>query len=201
MKKLLLFAATMTIFVACSTDTTIRYTTIDDKPIGMHIINGFGANIISNTYENGIGKIVFDGNITTIPDYAFKNCVNLTNIIIPDSIIDIGYGAFLFCNNLTSIHIPDRVTSIGNGAFYGCRSLISITIPDSVDLIGMYGFSNCSSLIAICCKPTTPPILGWGSFDNISSTAKIYVPTASVDAYKSAGGWGCFADKIVGYDF
>ncbi len=142
-----------TIFVACSTDTTIRYTTIDDKPIGMHIINRFGANIISNTYENGIGKIVFDGNITTIPDYAFKNCVNLTNIII-----------------------PNNVTLIGKKAFKNCRSLTSITIPDSVASIGDFAFNDCSSLKNFYCKPTTPTTLGKDAFSDIPSSAKIYVP-------------------------
>jgi hypothetical protein len=30
---------------------------------------------------------------------------------------------------------------------------------------------------------------------------KIYVPTESVDAYKTADGWSKHADAIVGYDF
>ena len=38
-------------------------------------------------------------------------------------------------------------------------------------------------------------------FDNNASGRKIYVPTASVDAYKAAKGWKDYADYIVGYDF
>ncbi len=38
-------------------------------------------------------------------------------------------------------------------------------------------------------------------FDSNASGRKIYVPTASVDAYKSAEYWSNYADYIVGYDF
>lgn len=30
---------------------------------------------------------------------------------------------------------------------------------------------------------------------------KIYVPTASVSAYKAASGWSSYASAIVGYDY
>ena len=212
-------------FAACSTNTTIRYTTINDKPIGVHNISGFRANIISNTYENGIGKIVFDGNITTIPDYAFRDCVNLTSVTIGDSVTSIGGYAFSGCSSLKSITIPDSVTSIGNSAFSSCSSLTNITIPDSVTSIGDSAFRNCSSLTSVTigksvtsirnmafancrsltsiyCKPTTPPLLFvTNTFSDIPSTAKIYVPTASVYAYKTAQYWSSYASKITGYDF
>ena len=36
---------------------------------------------------------------------------------------------------------------------------------------------------------------------NNASDLKIYVPTASVDAYKAAAYWRDYASSIVGYDF
>ena len=41
----------------------------------------------------------------------------------------------------------------------------------------------------------------YGQFESVSADCKIYVPTASVDAYKAADGWSSYADAIVGYDF
>ena len=123
----------------------------------------------------------------------------LTEYIIPDGVTTIGEGAFYYCSSLISITIPDSVTSIGSAAFYHCSSLTSITIPDSVTSIGGYAFSYCSSLTSVYCKATTPPTGGDYMFYNNASSRKIYVPTESVNAYKSAEYWSDY--YIVGYDF
>ncbi len=125
---------------------------------------------------------------------------------IPDGIISIGIQAFYDCASLTRVTIPDSVTSIGGYAFENCTSLTSITIPDSVTSIGDWAFEGCTSLTEVYCKPTTPPTAAgyysrWNAFDNNASERKIYVPTASVEAYKSADGWKDYADYIEGYDF
>ena len=101
---------------------------------------------------------------------------------------------------MTSVTIGNSVTKIGNYAFYNCSSLTNITIPDRVTSIGGNAFGGCSSLISIYCKPTTPPAAEVSILYNCSGF-KIYVPRASVDAYKSAAGWSYYADYIVGYDF
>ena len=67
------------------------------------------------------------------------------DIIIPSTldgfpVTSIGEWAFQCCDNLTSIKIPSGVTSIENGAFYCCYSLTSITIPNSVTSIGDKAF-------------------------------------------------------------
>ena len=108
----------------------------------------FGANILSNTYnaDKECWVITFDGDVTTIGNYAFRYCDSLISITIPDSVTIIGEWAFSGCNSLTSITIPDSVTTIGFVAFTYCSSLTSITIPDSVTAIGNYAFAYCSSL-------------------------------------------------------
>jgi hypothetical protein len=75
-------------------------------------------------------------------------------------------------------------------------------MPDSVTTIGSYAFYNCKALKEVYCKPTTPPSLGNSSvFDKNSSDRKIYVPTASVDAYKAASRWSKYASAIYPYTF
>ena len=69
--------------------------------------------------------------VTSIGDYAFDGCHNLTSITIPDNAESIGDNAFWNCDKLTSITIPDSVTSIGDNAFTCCYSLTSITVDSN----------------------------------------------------------------------
>ena len=202
----------------------IWYTSSDGNIVTPYKTDVFGANIVSNTYENGKGAIVFDAPVTsigewafsgcssltsvTIPDsvtsigeYAFYECSSLTSVTIPDSVTEIGDVAFSYCSSLTSVTIPDSVTSIGGWAFDFCSSLTSVTIPDSVTSIGYMAFYSCSSLTSVYCKPTTPPTGDYYMFYFNASGRKIYVPTASVEAYKSASYWHSYKTDIVGYDF
>ena len=115
------------------------------------VLTTFGVNIVSNTFdaEKECWVIKFDGDITTIGDWAFFNCSGLTSLTIPDSVTTIGYAAFAYCSSLTSATIPDSVTTIGDGAFDRCSSLTSIIIPDSVTTIGNWAFEGCSSLTSV----------------------------------------------------
>ena len=120
-----------------TTEPTIPYDT-----------SAFGVNITSNSYdtEKECWVITFDGDVTTIGDFAFVYCDSLTSVTIGDSVTTIGIQAFDGCSSLTSVTIPDSVTTIRDYAFRGCRSLTSVTIPDRVTTIGVWAFSGCSSL-------------------------------------------------------
>ncbi len=140
-------------------------------------------------------------NYPTNSDTGWLYGAKFTKLTIGDNITKIGTYAFVDCSRLTNVIIPDSVTSIGEWAFAGCYSLISVTIPDSVTSIGEWAFAYCSSLTSVYCKPTTPPRGGEDMFDDNASGRKIYVPTASVDAYKAKLYWSDYADYIKGYDF
>ena len=160
-----------------------------------------GVTSIGNSAFYGcssLTSITIPDGVTSIGHYAFYRCRSLTSITIPDGVTSIGESAFSDCSSLTSITIPDSVTSIGERAFSYCRSLTSITIPDGVTSIGNYAFDGCSSLTSVYCKPTTPPTGGSEMFHYNASGREIYVPAASVNAYKAAEGWSSYASAIVG---
>jgi len=112
-------------------------------------------NIIVYPAGKTIGTYNIPSSVTSIEDYAFVECNNLTSVTIPSSITTIGLGAFRFCRNLTSISIPSSVTTIGSGAFWGCVKLTSISIPSSVTTIGHAAFFNCDSLTSVTLSRNT----------------------------------------------
>ena len=100
-------------------------------------------------------------------------------------------------NILLYLYSGSSVTSIGNNAFQYCYSLTNISIPNSVTSIGNNAFHSCSSLLEYKIYRTTPPTLAAiTAFTGINSICKIYVPDASVTAYKTATNWSTYADYI-----
>jgi hypothetical protein len=133
-----------------------------------------------------------------VTDMNLSNCISLKTINIPATAESFSlYG----CENLESVFIAEGVTIIPYNAFGFCDKLVNITIPSSVTKIEDLAFDNCALLTSVYCKATTPPIGVSSMFYGCDFGLHIYVPTESVDAYKSAEGWGEYADRIEPYDF
>ena len=133
----------------------IWYTSTDGAIVTPNATNVFGANIVSNTYEDGKGIIKFDGDVTEIGDWAFSGCRTLRDITIPNSATYIGENAFINCSCLADVIIPNSVTEIRWCAFYGCADLESITLPDSITNVAARVFSECHNLKAFYGKFTS----------------------------------------------
>ena len=133
------------ITVSQSGRTFISYTSSDGEIVTPNNIEAFDANIISNTYEYGQGIIIFDAPISSIGDWAFAYCGNLTSITIPNSVTSIGDYAF-GTSSLTSVTISDSVTTIGVGAFpHMTLTSVNIHISD----LTKYCTSNPMDAIAV----------------------------------------------------
>lgn len=80
--------------------------------------------------------------LTSIGDYAFSYCSELTSVTIPDSVTSIGDSAFNGCSGLTNVTIGNGVTSIGDYAFEECSGLKNIDITDLAAWCKISGLSN-----------------------------------------------------------
>ena len=177
------------------------------------------------TYAMGSDAVEFTipEGVVRIGEDAFYNC-NTISITIPESVIYIGNNAFCGCtgelivncnipdassssdgafygSNFTKVTINEGVSIIGRYAFYRCNNMASVTIPASVTAIRDYAFYDSLALKAVYCKATTPPAIGTSILSSTVMGRKIYVPTDSVEAYKSAEGWSEYATSIVEYEF
>jgi len=94
-------------------------------------------------------KVEIDGkiyNVTSIEEYAFTECNNMTSITIPASITSVGFGVFNGCLGLTNVEIPSSITRIEGQMFGWCQNLTSVKIPTSVTSIGDRAFCECIKL-------------------------------------------------------
>ena len=167
-------------------------------------------------YSNEVESIVFDGEITSIGDYAFEDFTALTSVTIPNSVkrigeyvfdgctslrlLKIGNGvtsigefAFARCSLLSSIIIPNSVTDINDYAFYYCEFLTSVKIGNGVRSIGDYAFYGCFSLTFVTCEAIEVPRLFSQTFGEVRvDKATLYVPVESLELYKNAYIWRDF---------
>ncbi len=127
-----------------------NYTSIDGV-----LLNKDATAIITYPAGKQSAAYTIPDSVTSIGNYAFRNCTSLSSVTIGDSVTSIGTSAFEGCISLSSVTIGDSVTSIGTGAFEGCISLSSVTIPDSVTSIGHGAFFVCSNLESISFIDTT----------------------------------------------
>ena len=112
--------------------------------------------------------------VTSIASRAFYKC-SISNIKLPEGLINIGELAFYDCSSLTEITIPEGVTSIEKGAFKYCEKLAEITLPEGLTSIGEMAFSECSSLTEIT-LPEGLTSIESGVFDGCSSLTHITLP-------------------------
>ena len=103
-------------------------------------VESFGAAMVSNTYSDGKGVIVFDGPVTRIPPGAFYNTA-LFEVHLPETVIEIGDEAFCYNREMDDFKFPSLVTYVGKNAF-NSTGLRKVDLPASLVKIGAAAFSN-----------------------------------------------------------
>jgi len=138
--------------------------------------------------ESTVTSVIFANNnsVTSIGQYAFKNCTSLANITIPNGVTSIGGYAFQNAG-LTSITIPNSVGSIGDYAFSSNASLTNITIGTGVTSIGGHVFEYCTNLTSVTfTAPSSVTSIGSQAFYQCSSITSVTIPNSVTSIENSA---------------
>ena len=133
-----------------------------------------------------LASVTIPNTVTSINSNAFEQCSSLTSITIPNSVTGIGMGALSNCSSLASITMGNSVAGLGASAFSNCTSLTSLTLPESIQFVGGWCFTYCSNLTSITFLGTTAPFFDRGALNGTSSNLVIYVPSESLNAYRTA---------------
>ena len=140
---------------------------------GHQNIIGIGVSCFEN--NNVIENITLPTNVNIIGSYSFKNCKNLEEVIIPNSVTHIDTSAFEGCSYLQSATLSTNLIAIGSSAFKGCASLESISIPNSVTHIDTSAFEGCSYLQSVTLS-TNLIAIGSSAFKGCGSLERIVIP-------------------------
>ena len=155
------------------------------------------STIQSNAFGScsALTSVTFSGSgPRTISKGAFSGCTSLSSISLPSGVSIIDEAAFSGCTSLASLDLS-KVNTISGDAFAYCTSLTSVDIPSSVSNMTLGAFKGCTNA-SMTVHRDTPPSIPKNVNYTMGVPNPIYVPSASVDAYKSAVGWKVYADRI-----
>lgn len=155
---------------------------------------------------NRVTSLTLPENLESIGIRAFSYLgsatdVGLENITLPASLKTLGDNAFEH-SKVKNVILYSNLEISQSGAradlAFEDSTVESLTFEDGASP-GARMFNSCTNLKTITSKSATPPCLYYYDtfvFEGSTNVENVYVPSASVDTYKTKAGWSQFADKI-----
>ena len=144
----------------------------------------------NNSYFSSLDGVLYNKDKTKIIKCPEKK----EEVIIPDSVIEIGENAFYLCNQLRNIELPNSVTIIGNYAFWN-SSLRKVELSENITSIGDYAFAYTRSLSNIEI-PRSVTYIGKSAFYLCASFTDIKIPD-NITNIESHTFWTCSSLKSI----
>ena len=169
----------------------------------------FASSAPWHSRREEIRRVVIPSTVTSVGDFAFYHCTNLTEATLEGSVTKIGQYAFYCCNALETLDMrggadeigqyafywcdalkafapSGAVTTIGDCAFYQCEQLAAATLSEGLSAIGASAFQNCEQLATVTLSEGLSTI-GALAFRNCASLTSVVIPesvsTVGTDAF------------------
>jgi hypothetical protein len=144
-----------------------RYTVVD------------GEASVSVDYEKIRGTVyvpptIDEYPVTRIKARAFVGCNNITNVVIPSSVVEIGQRAFYECARLRSVSMHGDGLEIDNEAFWKCDALTSVFIGGKINSIGENAFRNCTDFERLTISNRVD-VIGRNAFYGCEKLSEIFI--------------------------
>lgn len=139
------------------------------------------------------GEYTLPSTVTTVGDYAFRNC-RIETFCFADGLTSIGKYAF-YNSSVKEVSLPSTVKQIPTGLFQKCADLTTVHLGKNTELLGDYVFDGCPITNLYISAPT-PPYCSNNTFassgNNIFSTCRVHVPKNRRIYYRGDMIWAQF---------
>lgn len=156
------------------------------------LLSGDGKNILWFPMGKE-GEYTLPSTVTTVGDYAFRNC-RIETFHFADGLTSIGKYAF-YNSSVKEVSLPSTVKQIPTGLFQKCADLTTVHLGKNTELLGDYVFDGCPITNLYISAPT-PPYCSNNTFassgNNIFSTCRVHVPKNRRIYYRGDMIWAQF---------
>lgn len=143
------------------------------------------------------GEYTLPSTVTTVGDYAFRNC-RIETFHFADGLTSIGKYAF-YNSSVKEVSLPSTVKQIPTGLFQKCADLTTVHLGKSTEMLGDYVFDGCPITNLYISAPT-PPYCSNNTFassgNNIFSTCRVHVPKNRRIYYRGDMIWAQFKRMV-----
>lgn len=156
------------------------------------LLSGDGKNILWFPMGKE-GEYTLPSTVTTVGDYAFRNC-QIETFHFADGLTSIGKYAF-YNSSVKEVSLPSTVKQIPTGLFQKCADLTTVHLGKNTEMLGDYVFDGCPITNLYISAPT-PPYCSNNTFassgNNIFSTCRVHVPKNRRIYYRGDVIWAQF---------
>lgn len=156
------------------------------------LLSGDGKDILWFPMGKG-GEYTLPSTVTTVGDYAFRNC-RIETFHFADGLTSIGKYAF-YNSSVKEVSLPSTVKQIPTGLFQKCADLTTVHLGKNTEMLGDYVFDGCPITNLYISAPT-PPYCSNNTFassgNNIFSTCRVHVPKNRRIYYRGDVIWAQF---------